>query len=44
MSPEEIVDFYHSVLKHSDLTTNWRAVAKDAYNVQNANKSQKDYV
>jgi len=44
MSPEEVVDFFLLVFKHSDITTDWWAAAADFKNVQQgtASRSQKD--
>jgi len=45
MTPEEILSFYHLVLKHSEpLSADWWAVAAEYSNVQKATRGQKDSV
>jgi len=44
MTPEETIDFYHLILKHSDLSPNWWAIGAEYNNVATANKGQKDRV
>lgn len=44
MTPDEILDFYHIVLKHAEFKLDYWAVAAQIYETEESSKSQKDVV